>query len=290
MASESRTRFTWRLRTRSVPLGRRTALMGILNVTPDSFSDGNRYFDARAAIGQGLKLLDEGADLLDIGGESTRPNATPVEPAEEQARVLPVLLAILKARPDALISVDTYHAATAQRAMEGGAEIVNDVSGLLWDSDMGVTMARGGVGAVLMHTRGAPRMWATLPALRAEDVMPLVLSGLTHSLQLARVAGIASASLVIDPGFGFGKIGEENMVLLAGLAALKEFNLPMLVGVSRKRFLTEKLPQATDEMREHATTAANVAAVLAGAHILRVHDVAAARAGAAVADALLPAR
>lgn len=283
----ARARFTWRLRSRSLPLGRRTVLMGILNVTPDSFSDGNLYFDSRSAVDHALELLDSGADLIDIGGESTRPNATPVTPAEEQDRTLPVLKAILKLRPEAILSIDTYHAETARLAISEGAEIVNDVSGLIWDPEMAKVMAKGGAGAVLMHTRGVPRGWSALPPLPHADILPMIVAGLAHTLSLARAAGIDRSSLVLDPGFGFGKLGDENFTLLAHFAELHQFGLPFLVGMSRKRFLTAHLPQTNDATREHATNAANTAAILSGAHILRVHDVQAARTAAAVADSIL---
>ena len=277
----------WQLRSRTLALGERTLLMGILNVTPDSFSDGNRYFTASAALDHGLALLDEGADVLDLGGESTRPNATPLDAAAEQARVLPVLRALLRARPSAVLSVDTYHASTARAAIEEGAEIINDVSGLLWDPLMPTTLAEQRPGAVLMHTRGAPRLWSSLPPLPPAEVLPLVVSGLTHTLALARAAGVERASIVLDPGFGFGKLGDENFVLLGHFAQLRQFGLPLLAGVSRKRFLLHGVTAPTDALRLETTCAANVAAILGGAHILRVHDVPAARTAAGVADKVL---
>jgi dihydropteroate synthase len=303
--------------------------MGILNLTPDSFSDGGHFFSAALdgasdrALDQALKMLDQGADLLDLGGESTRPNSTPITSAEEQSRVLPTLKAILRHRPDAILSIDTYHAATAQRAIEAGAEIVNDVSGLLWDSGeagdegreatMATTIAELHCGAILMHTRGRPQDWPTLPSLPPTEVLPLVLAGLRHSLDLARVAGIPTDQIVLDPGFGFGKLGLENYTLLAHLSELHQLGLPLLSGISRKGFLARALaplyadktgatgPATTDqiapaavphipmEARVIATQAANVASILAGAHILRVHDVHAARESAAIADAILNA-
>jgi len=283
----SRPRFTWRLRTRNLPLGRRTLLVGILNVTPDSFSDGSQFLRPTAALDRALRLLDEGADLIDVGGESTRPGAVPVTPAEEQDRMLPVVKAILKARPEAILSVDTYHSSTAERALQAGAEVINDVSGLIWDPRMAEVLARDQPGAILMHTRGVPRAWTNLPPLPHADILPLIVSGLAHTLSLARTAGMQRASMVLDPGFGFGKLGDENFVLLSHFDELQQFGLPVLAGVSRKRFLTAHLSHATDTMGQQATTAANVAAILAGAHLLRVHDLAAARAAASVADAIL---
>ena len=278
---------TWQLRSRSLTLGERTLLMGILNVTPDSFSDGNRFLSPSKALDHGLALLDQGADLLDLGGESTRPKATPVDPAEEQARILPVLRALLRARPRAIVSIDTYHAATARAVLDEGAEIINDVSGLLWDPLMARTLGEHRPGAILMHTRGAPRMWSSLPPLPPAEVMPLVISGLTHTLALARAAGVDPASIVLDPGFGFGKLGADNFVLLGRFAQLQQFGLPLLAAVSRKRFLIQHEPVPTDALRLETTCAANVAAILAGARILRVHDIAPARTAAVIADKVL---
>ena len=287
MSFSTRPRFTWRLRTRTLPLGRRTLLMGILNVTPDSFSDGNRFFTPTAALNQALKLLDEGADLIDLGGESTRMNSQPVSLEEEQDRILPVVRAILKTRKEAIVSVDTYHAETAERAIQCGAEVINDVSGLLWDPKMAGVLAEHQPGAVLMHTRGAPRMWNSLPPLPHADILPMVVSGLAHTLALARTAGMSRTNMVLDPGFGFGKRGDENFTLLAQLDELQQFALPVLVGISRKRFLTEHLSEASESSRLDTTIAANVAAILSGAHLLRVHDIPAARAAASVADIII---
>ena len=261
--------------------------MGILNVTPDSFSDGNQFLNAHAAVDHALRLLDEGADLVDLGGESTRPNATPITPAEEQERILPVMKAILKLRRDAILSVDTYHAETAERAIQDGAEAINDVSGLIWDPAMARVLAKEQPGSILMHTRGAPRGWSALPPLPHADIMPMIVSGLAHTLSLARSAGMQRSNMVLDPGFGFGKMGDENFTLLAHFTELHQFALPFLVGVSRKRFLTAHLPQANELTRQQATTAANTAAILSGAHILRVHDIPAARTAATVADSIL---
>jgi dihydropteroate synthase len=287
MSFNQRPRFTWHLRSRNLPLGRRTLLAGILNVTPDSFSDSNRFLTVSAASDHALRMLDDGADLIDIGGESTRPNSTPVSAGEEQARILPVIRAILKLRPEAILSVDTYHASTAATALDSGVEIVNDVSGLLWDPQMAEVVSNARAGVILMHTRGAPRLWPSLPSLPHADILPLILMGLAHSMQLARTAGIQESSIVLDPGFGFGKAGDENFTLLAHLNDLQQFNVPILVGTSRKRFLTTHLPAPTEESRLQATSASHVAAILAGAHLLRIHDVNAARACSSVADAIL---
>jgi len=297
--------FDWRLRTRSVPLGRRTLLMGILNVTPDSFSDGGQYFDPGAATGRALQMLDEGADILDLGGESTRPNSIPVGPAEEQARALPVLSAILAVRPDAIVSIDTFNAETARLAVAAGAEIVNDVSGHLWDAAMSATCAALGCAAILMHTRGRPQEWRTQPGLSPGEVLPLVLNGLKARVDAALAAGVVRESIVLDPGFGFGKVLDENYPLLAHLDQLHTLDFPVLAGVSRKSFLTRAVardatagavtnpgaPHLASEMweRQLPTAVANTAAILAGAHILRVHDVRQARVTAAIADRILEA-
>jgi dihydropteroate synthase len=282
-----RPRFDWRLRTRTLALGPRTLLMGILNVTPDSFSDGGLFLSTEAAVAHALQMLDHGADLLDLGGESTRPSSVPIPPAEEQARVLPVLRAILAARPAAILSIDTYHAETARLAIAAGAEIVNDVSGHLWDPAMSATCASLGCGNVLMHTRGRPHQWRTQPALPPDEVVPLVLHDLEARTRTALAAGIARDSIVLDPGFGFGKIGDENYPLLAGLDRLHALGFPILAGLSRKSFLTRTLPADTDPILP--TTIANTAAILAGAHILRVHDIPPALTAATLADRLLAA-
>jgi dihydropteroate synthase len=304
MAFAPRPRFDWRLRTRTLSLGERTIIMGILNVTPDSFSDGGHFYSPQnapeRALSEAMKMLDAGAQILDVGGESTRPNATPLTPDEEQARILPVVESILKQRPKTILSIDTFHASTAQHAIEAGAEIINDVSGHLWDASMSTTCATLGCGAVLMHTRGRPQEWPTLPPLAPGEVLPVVLSGLADRLESALAAGIPRDKIVLDPGLGFGKRLEENYPLLAYLDQLQRFNLPILVGASRKSFLghtrtqsaldtaLHPTPPPTDE-RVYATTAANIAAILAGAHILRTHDVRPAAEAAAVADRILVA-
>jgi dihydropteroate synthase len=259
--------------------------MGILNVTPDSFSDGGRFLALEAGLEWALAMLDEGADILDLGGESTRPNAVPVSEEEEQGRVLPALRAILKARPEAVVSIDTYHASTARLAVGMGAEIVNDVSGHLWDAEMAGVCAELGCGVVLMHTRGRPQEWGAQARLRQDEVVPLVVRELRERVEAAMGGGIARERIVVDPGFGFGKRGEENLALLAGLGELKGLGLPVLAGLSRKSFLRT----AGSGDIEAATAAANAAAVLAGAHVLRVHDVGLAREAAAVGDRLLGA-
>jgi len=296
MGFERREEFAWRLHTRSVQLGQRTMIMGVLNVTPDSFSDGDLYLDPEAATARALQMFAEGAEMVDIGGESTRPGKhEPVSAGEEQRRVLPVIEAVLKAKPDALLSIDTYKASTAGRAVDAGAEIVNDISGLSWDAEMGTTCAQLKCGVVLMHTRGKPAEWRDLPRLAPDQVVPLVKGGLKESQKIAIEAGIEQDHIVIDPGYGFGKSFDENYPLLAHQDELRELGVPILAGVSRKSFLGRKLAEfyggsaAPVTERENATIAAMVAAILNGAHIVRVHDVRPAAEAARIADAILAA-
>jgi dihydropteroate synthase len=299
MPFSPRPSFAWRLRTRSLALDQRTLIMGILNVTPDSFSDAGRFRSMDAAVAHALDMLDHGADILDIGGESTRPGATPISPEEEQQRVLPVIAAILRERPDAVLSIDTFHSATARAAVDAGAEIVNDVSGLMWDTEMAATCAELQCGLVLMHARGRPQEWQAQSPLSPAEVMPTIHMGLNESVAIAANAGIARDRIVLDPGIGFGKRGKENYVILARLHELVSFRLPVLVGLSRKGFLATTVAEAENlaavhkgeqpagDARLSVTTAGNVAAILAGAHIVRVHDVQAAAEAAAIADAIL---
>lgn len=296
MAFRRRDEFVWQLRTRSLELGRRTLVMGVLNVTPDSFSDGNLFLDPEAATAQALRMFDEGADMLDIGGESTRPGRyEPVPADEEQRRVLPVIKAVLRARPEAVLSIDTYKASTARVAVEAGAEIVNDISALNWDEEMAGTCARLACGVVLMHTRGKSAEWRNLPRLAPHEVLPLVKYELALSLRTALEAGIDRDRIVFDPGYGFGKSFDENYPLLAHQDELESLGQPILAGVSRKSFLGRKLTEfhggsdAPVSERGNASIAAMVAAILAGAHIVRVHEVRAAAEAARIADAILDA-
>ena len=298
---------TWQLRTRALALGRATLVMGIVNVTPDSFSQGGAErgghlstASTEAAVALGLRLLDEGAAILDIGGESTRPgshaaSALALTSDQEQDRVLPVIEALLRERPGAVLSIDTYRAGTACLAVESGCEIVNDVSGLLWDKAMADTCALLGCGLVLMHTRGRPDEWRGLASLAREAVLPLVQHELRERLSAALAAGIQPESLVLDPGYGFGKAFDANYPLLAGQAELLALGRPLLVGVSRKSFLGRTLAplhqgrDATPIERGPATIAATVAAVLAGASVVRVHEARPAVEAVAIADAILAA-
>lgn len=284
--------FDWKLRTRSVPLGARTLLVGVVNVTPDSFSEKGRYFSRESAIAHSLQMLDDGADILDIGGESTRPGVRPrVSEREELDRILPVIEEVLRVRPETLVSVDTYKAGTARAAIAAGAEIVNDVSGFLWDNEMAPVCAEMQCGVVLMHTRGHPSEWHAQRRLESHEVLPLVTHELRERSDVALAAGVHRDRIVLDPGFGFGKIGDENYPLLAHFDAIRVIGYPLLAGVSRKSFLGKTLEPLYRELvssykRDNATLASVTAAVLAGAHLVRVHDVRGTREVAAIADAI----
>jgi dihydropteroate synthase len=275
--------------------------MGIVNVTPDSFWDGGEHLTADTAVAHAFKLLDAGADIIDIGGESTRPGARvgaenpAVSAGEELRRVLPVIEGVRKARPSAIISIDTYKAIVARNAVESGAEIVNEVSGLQWDPAMKTTLAGLSCGVVLMHTRGRPDEWRSLPAV--PDIVMLTKRELRQRSDAAVAAGIKRDRIALDPGFGFGKRFEENYPLLRRLAEFQELRFPLLVGVSRKSFLGRALAQsqgmekekkdAPVETRSSASLAAEVIAALKGAHIIRTHDVKAAADALCVADLAL---
>ena len=256
-----RPHFTWQLRSRTLDLGPRTLIMGVLNVTPDSFSDGGRFFEPGTALEHGLELLDEGADILDIGGESTRPGAAAVsgQPAvsaeEELRRVMPVIEELLRRRPQTIVSIDTYKAQVARAAVEAGAEIANDVSGLHWDAEMAPTLAGLKCGVVLMHMRGRPAEWRTLPPLA--DPVGTVKRELRRGAESALMAGVARTRIVLDPGFGFGKSFDENYPLLAHFDALQELRYPLLAGVSRKSFIGRTLAKiAATPRRRSVFTAA----------------------------------
>jgi dihydropteroate synthase len=278
--------------------------MGVVNVTPDSFSDGGFFLDSEKAIDQALALFDEGADIVDLGAESTRPGAkvggsagtgdvAAVSAEEEQERLLPVVEGILRARPEAIVSVDTYKGETARAAIAAGAEIVNDVSGFAWDRSMPQICADARCGVVLTHTRGKPNEWIAQAQLEADELMREVRRGLGASLAKAVEAGIEMESVVLDPGYGFGKRGGENFTLLRRQAELLELGRPLLAAVSRKTFLGRALAPlyggaaAPVDARDTASVAGMVAAILGGASIVRVHRVREAIEAALIADAVL---
>ena len=262
----------WRLARRSLPWGARTLVMGVLNVTPDSFSDGGRFFDAARALEHAARMVEEGADILDIGGESTRPGSADVDAEEEERRVVPVVAA-LAGRVPVPISVDTTKARVARAALDAGAEIVNDISGLRFEPALADEVARARAGLVLMHSLGTRGTLHTLPPV--EDVLGEVTESLRASVQEAERRGVERASLCVDPGVGFGKSQEQNVALIARLDVLAcaFTDLPILVGTSRKRFVGALLGGAPVEERLHGTMATVAAAVLRGASVVRVHDV-----------------
>jgi dihydropteroate synthase len=285
--------YLWRLRTRSLELGDRTLVMGILNVTPDSFSDGGKFLARDHAVAHALKMLDDGADLLDIGGESTRPGTPVAESgipaAEELRRILPVIEDVLRERPGAVLSVDTYKADVARAAVNAGCEIVNDVSAMRWDEQMAATVKELDCGLVLMHTRGRPQEWRNLEP--SADIVAEVKNDLRDYAQAALTQGIAKDHIMLDVGIGFGKKFDQNYPLLAGLDQLRDLGFPLLVGASRKSFIGRTLAidgkDAPSEQRLHGSLAAATASVLKGAHMVRVHDVKAALEAVKIADEIL---
>lgn len=313
--------FQWNLGARSLELGKRTLIMGVVNVTPDSFSDGGQFLDRDQAVEHAERLLAEGADILDIGGESTRPGARvdagrpkpdEIKPAEtkkspavglkagapaisaeeELKRVLPVIAELKTRHPAAVLSVDTYKADVARAAVGAGAEIVNDVSGFRWDPRMPKTVAELKCGAVLMHMRGRPEEWRTLPP--PGDIVLLVKRELKEWAEMAVLGGVRRERIVLDPGFGFGKSFDENYPLLGRFSELQAAGFPLLAGTSRKSFIGRMLATGGKDVppdgRLYGTIATQTALILKGAHILRTHDVKAAVDAARVADAILQAR
>jgi dihydropteroate synthase len=275
--------FFWKLKQREIKLGERTVLMGVLNVTPDSFSDGGKYSDPDRAFARAVELEEQGADIVDIGAESTKPGSARISAAEEMRRLIPVL----KRLKDALgvpISVDTYKAEVAERALELGAEIINDPSGLTFEPQLARAVSNHNGGLILNHMRGRPETWAKLGPM--PDPIGTIARDLEATISRARHVGIDKTRIVIDPGLGFGKRKEQNAVILGKLWELAGLDLPIMVGPSRKSFLAHPDPEET----RFATAAAVVAAVLGGAHVVRVHDVREMRAATDVADEILRAR
>ena len=282
--------FHWNLGSRTIELGRRTLIMGVVNVTPDSFSDGGLYLDAEKAVAHAEQLLSEGAAIIDVGGESTRPGAgATVTEEEERKRVLPVIRDLKRRRPDAIVSVDTYKAGVARAAVEAGAEIVNDISGFRWDAKMAKTLAELKVGAILMHTRGRPDEWRSLPPIG--DPALIVKRDLRQWAEAATLAGIKRDHIALDPGFGFGKSFDENYPLLAHFADLQQIGYPLVAGTSRKSFIGRTLARngndAPVEQRLHGTLATETTLILKGAHVIRTHDVGSSVEAARIADAIV---
>jgi dihydropteroate synthase len=297
--------FQWNLGSRTIELGKRTLIMGIVNATPDSFFDGGLYFDAEKAVAHGLRLIEEGADIVDVGGESTRPGAkvaagpstgedekVAVSEEEELRRVLPVIVGIKRERGEAVISVDTYKAGVARAAVAAGVEIVNDVSGLRWDGKMAKTMAELKCGVILMHMRGRPEEWKSLPP--PGDIVLQVKRELREWAETAVLAGVRREKIAVDTGFGFGKNMEQNYPLLGRFQELQALGFPLVVGTSRKSFIGRMLARdgkdAPVEQRLYGNLAVHTALILKGAHILRTHDVKEAVEAARATDVILGAR
>ena len=257
--------------------------MGILNVTPDSFSDGGLFFDGSAAIDHALRMAEDGADIIDIGGESTRPGSEPVAVEEEQRRTIPVIEAIAR-RIAIPISIDTCKAAVAKRALDAGASMVNDVSGLRNDPEMSSVVSEYKVPVVIMHMKGTPKDMQVSPQYNA--LIPEILDYLREGIRLAVGAGIAGDLILIDPGIGFGKTFEQNLDIIHNLREFTLLERPLLIGVSRKAFIGKILGDVPPGERLEGTAAAVAIAILNGAHIVRVHDVKEMAKVAKVADAI----
>ena len=266
---------------RVLRLGERTLLMGILNITPDSFADGGVHFDAGRAIAAGLRMVDDGADILDIGGESTRPGADEVGADEEMRRVLPVIEGLAR-QTDAVLSVDTYKAVVAREAVGRGASMINDISGLQYDRLLGEVAADTGAALVLMHTRGRSRTMYEFAEY--QEVVREVVEELGTAIGRATAAGVSREAIILDPGFGFAKKAEHSYTLLARLPELATLGRPILSGPSRKSFLKGPIGERLPAEREWATAAAVTTSVLGGAHIVRVHGVKEMRDVVRVAD------
>jgi len=276
-----RPRFVLDCGRRRLDLGR-TRLMGIVNVTPDSFFDGGRFFSPGLAVEQALRLAREGADIIDVGGESTRPGAGGAPAREEWRRVAPVIAGI-RERSDVLVSIDTTKAEVARAALDAGADIVNDISGMTFDPAMRRLAARRGAAVVLMHIRGRPRTMQRRPAYR--NVVEEILDRLCALAAAARAAGVAENRILIDPGIGFGKTPEHNLEILRRLEDFHSLGMPILVGVSRKSVVGAALGLGAQDRLEGSLAAA-VLAARAGAHVLRVHDVEATRRAVCMAEAV----
>ena len=272
--------FYWKLKSREIALGERTVILGVLNVTPDSFTDGGKYQEPDRAYARALDLEEQGADIIDVGAESTRPGSKPISAEEELRRLIPVLKR-LAGKLTIPVSVDTYKAEVAERALDHGAEIINDPSGLTLDPQLAKTTSNRDAGLILNHMRGRPETWAKLPSLR--DVMGTIGRELEATVNRARHAGVDRTRIVIDPGIGFGKRKEQNSQLLADLPQLARLELPIMTGPSHKSFLAH----SSDRETEFATAAAVAASVLNGAHMVRVHQVPEMRAVTDVVDEIL---
>ncbi|NOY59935.1 MAG: dihydropteroate synthase [Calditrichaeota bacterium] len=276
-------KFDWQCCDISLPLGKRTFIMGILNVTPDSFSDGGQYANIHRAVDRALEMAEQGADIIDVGGESTRPGAEKVSEADELNRVVPVIEA-LSEQLNIPISVDTYKSHVAERALEAGAKIVNDISGLRFDKRMAKVVAAKGAGVVLMHIKGEPRNMQQNP--HYDDVMNEIVQYLDESKKIAFKEGISNRQIVIDPGIGFGKRLQDNFTIIRELDKLFVLSNPILVGPSRKSFIGNVLELPANERLE-GTAAAVALSIQNGAQIVRVHDVKEIKRVVKITDAIL---
>lgn len=272
-------------RGKKLDLSSRTHLMGILNVTPDSFSDGGRFFKSEDAVRQGMKMAEEGADLIDVGGESTRPGSNPLPKEEELSRVIPVIRSLVK-KTDIPISIDTYKADVARRALDAGAQMINDISALRFDPEMKKVVREFQVPVVLMHIKGTPKNMQKDPSY--EDVIAEITEYLKQSIEIARDVGINRDKIIIDPGIGFGKRLQDNLNILKNLKEFSILKCPVLIGVSRKSFIGKILDLPMEERLE-GSLAALAAAVMNGANIVRVHDVKQSKRVAGIVDAILKA-
>jgi dihydropteroate synthase len=279
-------RYVLKTSRRAIVLGEKTLIMGILNVTPDSFSDGNIYFDRQKAVDRGMQLADEGADIIDIGGESTRPGSKPVTARQEIARVVPIVESLSR-KITVPISVDTTKAAVAQKSLEAGAEVINDISALGGDKKMASVVQKASAALILMHRRGTPANMQT-GNLVYDDLMDEIISYLKKGYRKAIAAGIENDHLVVDPGIGFGKTSKDNCVIIRNIGELKVLGLPLLIGTSRKAFIG-KVTGGTPAERIEGTAATIAAAIMNGCHIVRVHDVALMKKVAAMTDAIVHA-
>lgn len=267
---------------RTLTLGEKTLVMGVLNVTPDSFSDGGKFLDVEKAISRALEIESEGADIIDIGGESSRPNAEPVTLEEELKRVLPVIDG-LKGKLKIPISIDTYKAEVARQALLSGAELVNDISALTFDDKMASVIAQRGAAVCLMHMRGTPKTMQQLPP--SDNICQEILKDLSLAIYKAKSLGVNSSQIILDPGIGFGKTLSDNLKILANLSFLEKFDSPILIGTSRKSFIGKILGDL-DSDRLMGTAASVTTAILQGVHIVRVHDTAQMVEVAKIADAI----
>jgi len=278
-----RKRYSLQVNDQEYLLGQRTWIMGVLNITPDSFSDGGLYFDKDRAISRGLELAAEGADIIDVGGESTKPGSDPVPAEEELKRIIPVISA-LRAKTDVLISVDTTKSEIAEAAIEAGADIINDISAFRFDSRMPLLAAQKGVSVILMHMKGIPKTMQIDPSY--VDLLAEIKSFLQEKIEAAQASGINKEKIIIDPGIGFGKSAEDNLILINNLSFLEELERPILIGTSRKSFLGSILNLPPLE-RSEGTIASAILSIIRGAHILRVHDVGSIKRATLVAESIL---